>query len=99
LILAGFGAKVLGYFAGGDPHILDGATNHVGRRFSPLGPAGTFAITEFIEDSSISFWGLGHVNGAVFDAGKKSYPRSFLVDFNRTCVCKVDVDILLIALY
>ena len=30
LVLAGLGAKVLGFFAAGDPYDLDGAADHVG---------------------------------------------------------------------
>jgi hypothetical protein len=55
LVLGGLGAKALGFFAGGDPHDLEGAADHVGGRFFRLGPVGTLAITEFFQDF---FWGL-----------------------------------------
>jgi hypothetical protein len=54
LILAGLGAKVLGFFAAGDPYDLDGAADQSEGRFLPLGPMDRLAITEFFEDF---FWG------------------------------------------
>ena len=60
-------------------------------RFSPLGLMGTLAITEFFEDF---FWVSDTSMVPSLTPARNHILDPFLVDFNRTCVCKVDVDIL-----